>query len=322
MAHHVETSSNGLARDCARVLRDVFDEYHESFRAASRRAARHFRAHDWLAVRDEAPARLRLYSRSVDHGIAQVVRRAKDAHAERALWTAMRDEYATLVEGRADREIAATFFSSVTRWHFGTVGVDESLELPTLFFGRAEDAARRWCPGSDLARALLTVVGRDLADPEGEVRRVGDAIVRAWGDQHIDGADMLTSVFYRNKGAYLVGCLHSGNRRLPLVLALLSSENGIVVDAVLTSSDEISVVFGFAWSYFHVDVPCPAATVAFLSDIMPLKRIDELYTSIGYNKHGKTELYRTLTEHLAMPDARFEEAPGVKGLVMIVFTLP
>lgn len=311
---------NELARDCARVLRDVFDEYHEAFRSASRRAARHFRAHDWLAVRDEATARLRLYSRSVDHAIAQVVRRAKDAHAERALWTAMRDEYVSLVEARADREIAATFFSSVTRWHFGTIGVDEALELSTPFAGRAADAARRWCSGSDLARSILSVV--NLADPEGDSRRVGNAIARAWGDDHIDGADMLTSLFYRNKGAYLVGCLHGGKRRLPLVLALLSTDSGIAVDAVLTSSDEISVVFGFAWSYFHVDVPCPAATVAFLHDIMPLKRIDELYTSIGYNKHGKTELYRTLTEHLAMPDARFEDAPGVKGLVMAVFTLP
>jgi isocitrate dehydrogenase kinase/phosphatase len=96
----------------------------------------------------------------------------------------------------------------------------------------------------------------------------------------------------------------------------------VVVDAVLTSADEASIVFGFAWSYFSVDAPRPAATVAFLKEIMPLKRIDELYTAIGYNKHGKTELYRTLAHHLLRPDARFEDAEGTKGLVMAVFTLP
>jgi len=50
--------------------------------------------------------------------------------------------------------------------------------------------------------------------------------------------------------------------------------------------------------------------------------VDELYNAIGYNKHGKTELYRTLVEHLRAPDARFEFAPGDQGLVMTVLTLP
>jgi isocitrate dehydrogenase kinase/phosphatase len=331
------TGSNGLARDCAILTRDVFDEYHEAFRAAARRAARHFRARDWTAVRDEAPARLRLYARSVDHAKAQVRRRARDAIGERAFWMAMRDEFARLVDGRPDQEIAETFFSSVTRRHFGTVGVDREIEFQRPWNAepgaRADEAARRWLPASlygvdalSLARALLAGIGHALADPEGDARRVSEAITSAtravWGDAPTDGADVLAGLFYRNKGAYLVGCLHRGEHRLPLVLALLSTDDGVVVDAVLTSSDEISIVFGFAWSYFHVDVARPAAVVAFLAGIMPLKRTDELYTSIGYNKHGKTELYRALSHHLTLPDARFEEAPGVKGLVMAVFTLP
>jgi isocitrate dehydrogenase kinase/phosphatase len=323
-----------LARDCARVLRDVFDEYHEAFRSAARKSARHFRARDWRAVRDGATDRLRLYARNVDHGIAQVARRARQERGDRRLWIAMRDDYAALVEGRADREIAETFFSSVTRRFFQTTGVDRDIEFErgwsTKFAGRAEDAAQRWCSGTGgterLARSLLADLGHALADPDGEAQRVGDAIAHAardaFGETVVDGARILASIFYRNKGAYIVGRLERNQQRLPLVLALLAGDDGIYVDAVLTSSDEISIVFGFAWSYFHVDIARPAATVAFLRDIMPLKRIDELYTSIGYNKHGKTELYRTLGHHLTLPDARFEDAPGVKGLVMAVFTLP
>jgi isocitrate dehydrogenase kinase/phosphatase len=329
-----DAAFDALARDCARALRDVFDEYHGSFRGITRRAARHFRARDWLSVRDEATARLRLYGRSVDRAIVEVGKRAGRKIGDRPLWVATRDAYAAEVEGRADQEIAETFFNSVTRRHLGTRGVDHAIEFERAwspdFAGRAGDAERRWCSGANgveaLTHALLSGIGHSLADPAGETRRVAGAIASGvhgrWGDERIDGADMLRSLFYRNKGAYAVGCLHRGEERLPLVLALLVTDEGVTVDAVLTSSDEISVVFGFAWSYFHVDIACPSAVVAFLRDIMPLKRVDELYTSIGYNKHGKTELYRTLAYHLTLPEARFEDAPGAKGLVMAVFTLP
>ena len=324
-----------LARDCAEAICAVFAEYHERFRFAARRAARHFRARDWIAVREEATDRLRLYARSVDHAIAQVVRRARDRASERPLWAAMREEYGALVAGRADREIAETFFSSVTRRRFATIGVDSELEFErprsAEFAGRPSDAARRWCSGvggtNALALRILAELGHALADPAGDAQRVGAAMAAAvrdtLGETEISGAELLTSIFYRNKGAYLVGRLAcEGQRWMPLALALTTTDEGIVIDAVLTSADELSVVFGFAWSYFHVDVASPAATVAFLAELMPHKRIDELYTSIGYNKHGKTEFYHTLMQHLARTDARFEEAPGVKGLVMAVFTLP
>jgi isocitrate dehydrogenase kinase/phosphatase len=133
---------------------------------------------------------------------------------------------------------------------------------------------------------------------------------------------MLRSVFFRNKGAYLVGRVRRGELVLPLVLPLISTERGIVVDAVLMTESEASIVFGFSWSYFRVEVPRPRAMLDFLRTIMPLKRVDELYTAIGFNKHGKTELYRSLMAELARPDARFAFAEGDEGMVMAVFTLP
>src|SRR5256714_13749077 len=102
-----------LARDCAGVWRGVFDEYHEAFRAAAGRSARHFPLRDWLAVRDEATDRLRLYARNVDHAIAQIGKRARQDRADRGLWVAMRDEYAALVDGRPAPQDAQAFFSTV-----------------------------------------------------------------------------------------------------------------------------------------------------------------------------------------------------------------
>jgi isocitrate dehydrogenase kinase/phosphatase len=95
-----------------------------------------------------------------------------------------------------------------------------------------------------------------------------------------------------------VGRVRNGDRLAPLILALTHPPAGVQLDAVLHTSDEASIVFGFTRSYLHADVGAPRATIDFLRSIMPLKRVDELYTAIGFNRHGKTELYRTLRSHL------------------------
>src|SRR5205823_7453360 len=134
------------------------------------------------------------------------------------------------------------------------------------------------------------------------------------------GIDIADSVFYRGKGAYLVGRVHAPDRYAPLVIALLNTESGIYVDAVLLTEDEVSIIFSFARSYFHVEIEKPRALVSFLKAIMPRKPIAELYISLGYNKHGKTELYRDLMRHLRSSTDKFEIARGERGMVMLVFT--
>ena len=133
---------------------------------------------------------------------------------------------------------------------------------------------------------------------------------------------MLRPVFYRNKGAYLVGRLLMSGTVLPILFALLHGERGIVVDAVLLDPDDVSIVFSFTRSYFQVELERPRVVIGFLRSIMPLKPLSDLYTSIGYNRHGKTELYRALMDHLDASQDRFTVAHGERGLVMIVFTLP
>jgi isocitrate dehydrogenase kinase/phosphatase len=135
--------------------------------------------------------------------------------------------------------------------------------------------------------------------------------------------DVVPAPFYRGKGAYLVGRLCGrGDRQLPMVLSLLNEGPGVHADAALLDEDSASIVFGFTRSYFSVDAARPAALVAFLKSIMPAKRRAELYIALGHNKHGKTELFRDLVEHLEDDAARFEPAPGERGMVMAVFTLP
>jgi isocitrate dehydrogenase kinase/phosphatase len=55
---------------------------------------------------------------------------------------------------------------------------------------------------------------------------------------------------------------------------------------------------------------------------MPKKPRAELYMAIGLAKQGKTLFYRDLHYHLKHSTDRFIVAPGIKGMVMLVFTLP
>jgi isocitrate dehydrogenase kinase/phosphatase len=335
--------SNRLVPLVVTLIHAAFDSHQVLFSTVTRRARERFERREWHEAQQDAAFRLALYKQHIAEVLAEVRAFLGDETTNPALWAKAKGEYARLVGERDDVELAETFFNSVVRRIFSTVGVDPGVEFVVVgrtASGRAEDRICRTyrAPSRDASTAAL--VRRLLLDccwevPYVDVDRdaslvaaaVDEAGARNWGAADGDGLatiDMLAAPFFRNKGAYLVGRVRRGpgEATFPLVLPLLNEERGIRVDAALTTSDEASVVFGFSWSYFHVDAPRPRAVVEFLRSIMPHKRVDELYNSIGYNKHGKTELYRSLLEHLEAPDAQFEHAEGEEGLVMSVFTLP
>jgi isocitrate dehydrogenase kinase/phosphatase len=318
------------------AIASAYDEYARGFDEITSRARRRFELRDWAGAQADATARLQLYKAHVDAAVTDVHDILEDAVMERTVWGAMKLDHGDRIGGRADAELAETFFNSVTRRVFSTVGVDPAIEY--LHRPPPAPAAETKVPIYDthrapvvdpplLRRILLgfpwTVRYAQLDRDAALVAELIAARVRAAaGDVSAVEIDLLRSVFYRNKGAYLVGRIRAGSAVIPLVLPLLHAERGIVVDAVLMSPDEASVVFGFSWTYFRVDAPHPRALVDFLSTIMPHKQVHELYTAIGHNKHGKTELYRGLMRHLEESDARFAFNEGDEGMVMAVFTLP
>jgi isocitrate dehydrogenase kinase/phosphatase len=141
------------------------------------------------------------------------------------------------------------------------------------------------------------------------------------GDR-IDRAQIIRAPFFRRKGGYILGRLYAGGVAVPLALALLNTERGIVIDAALTDEDDISILFSFTQSHFNVDLGPTHTLVRLLKQLMPKKPVAELYIALGHHKHGKTELYRDLLRHLRASDDRFVFAPGIPGLVMVVFTMP
>lgn len=325
-----------LAERAASAIFAAYLDYQREFRGISRRARVRFEQRDWRGTQSDARERLELRPRCVRRIVEELQGMLGERATDHWLWRRMRAGYASRVEPLPDRELACTFFSSVTRKVLGTVGVDPAIE-----FTAADEEVRpppgatplhRVYPRGESSEALVAAILRDQpfgapwSDLAGDARLAGAEIDSHFQSLETEGpldvVEMLKPVFYRNKGAYLVGRIRRGSEIHPLILPVLHEEGGLTLDTVLLTLDDAAVVFSFTRSYFQVEVDRTAELVAFLRTLLPHKPVSELYISIGYHKHGKTELFREIQEHLQHTRERFEEARGERGMVMSVFTLP
>src|SRR5690606_10080051 len=128
---------------------------------------------------------------------------------------------------------------------------------------------------------------------------------------------VLSSLFCRNKGAYLVGRMINGGRMFPFVIPILHRPDGaLYLDTVLLDTYAVTVLFSFTRAYFLVDMEVPSAYVRFLHSMLPHKPASEIYTILGLQKQGKTQFYRDFLHHLRHSSDRIDSAPGIRGLVM------
>ncbi len=325
-------ASHAAARGAA-IIEDAFLAYNKEFQRFTLQARLRFEARDWQGALQDAADRLDVYATLVGQTVAHL-HDLLDEHArDKDTWRAMKADYLALVGERTDSELAETFFNSITRRIFTTVGVDSDLEFDAAVSGLPDPdaAAGDVCEDFPCAPSLRDAVTRlfrrhefsvGYEDLQGDAARIAGAIEAHCAGARILGLQVIRAVFFRNKAAYLVGRVRTATGDHPLAIALLNRTGRIGADAVVLTEDEVSVVFSFTRSYFFVDATRPAAFVSVLRAIMPRKPASELYTAIGHNKHGKTVFYRSLLRHLAETDEAFDVAPGAKGMVMIVFTLP
>ncbi len=335
-AQSVPLSDSRLANLAARSIGGGWASFSDRFLIVTRRARLRFAERDWDGMASDQRERLGLYT-SIATEVAADVRRILGSRLEdRMIWMAMKAVYSGAIQNRSDWDLAETFFNSVTRRIFSTVGVDPRIEFVDTDFDAppiepAEPVFRTFDGGVATAELVEEVLGsadigapfRNMAEDSAlAAERIDDRLRRVGGLKRIDRADVLRPVFYRGRNAYVIGRLYSGSQVIPLVLALAHAADGVVVDAVLLTENQVSILFSFTRSYFHVDWGAPNPLVHYLATLMPRKRRAELYIAIGHNKHGKTELYRELRRHMAFSGERFEIARGTEGLVMVVFTLP
>jgi isocitrate dehydrogenase kinase/phosphatase len=321
---------------CAREIVKSFDKFQTKFRTITQRAKERFENQDWSGMKSDADERLDLYKAVVDETVAEVERILGSRVNDESVWIDIKGAYSALSNELDVWELAETFFNSVTRKIFATVGVNPQIEfVDTCARTQPPKMARvPYCtyPGNRPTRILMEAILRDYKhqvtyenmqrDARLAAEKVNSHLRKSGNSPYFNHAEMLTSVFYRGKGAYLIGRIYMGSDYFPLVLALFNTPRGIVVDAVLSDENDVSILFSFTRSYFHVDAKNPSELVSFLKTIIPKKRIAEIYISIGYNKHGKSELYCDMLRHMSRSDKKFEIAEGERGMVMEVFTMP
>lgn len=329
---------NSTARRMSKTILNGFRSYFADYLNMTLGAKARFEKADWQAVQWANVERLELYKakvRQVSELLATVTN--KDI-TDLELWRQAKAVYTQLVFNFPNYEIAETFFNSV----FGYINDHDKIDDDLIYVLSSQMASIpeaeysiyvRYENNSDIAALIEQILlDAEFSTPWESLSRDVQAIAQEFNEQvapHISSPlgelkfDILESVFYRSKAAYIIGRIVDGDRFFPIVLPVLNNEKGgLFVDTAILNREEMSVVFSFTRTYFMVDAPLPYLYLHFLKQLMPHKGDNEIYASIGFPKHAKTEFYREFVSHMRNSQDQFVIAPGIKGMVMSVFTLP
>jgi isocitrate dehydrogenase kinase/phosphatase len=328
-----------LAHDIAGAILQGFDERYRAFRATAVEAQERFERADWQAVRAASRERIDLYDERVLAMVSHITERFPAARADESLWPRIKRAYVALLYGHRQPECAETFFNSVAcrvlnRAYYRNEYIFWRPAVSTEFVDSDQPTYRCFYPATDGFRRTLRAcvesfglrvpfedLGRDLRWVVRTLRRDFPGSRTRQPNFHIQ---VLSSLFFRGTGAYLVGRVINGHDAHPFAVSIRHVEGGgaLRLDALLLTSAQIGRLFNLSRAYFTVDMEVPSAFIRFLQGLLPDHTAAGLYTSVGLQKQGKTLFYRDLQEHLKHSTDRFVVAPGVRGMVMVVFTLP
>jgi isocitrate dehydrogenase kinase/phosphatase len=332
--------SDRRAFDIAHAMLDGFDKHYRLFRGTSARAKQRYEQRDWHGQQRAQRERIEFYDQRVHEAVARLRTEFSVDGLSMDSWQQAKLHYIGLLTDHHQPELAETFFNSVTakllhRSYFRNDFIFVRPAVSTEYIENDEPAAlptyRAYYPNKDtLHETWLRIVHNfqlepPFADLEGDIEHVLQAMLAELGGLRPRAnfqLQVLSSLFYRNKGAYLVGKIINGFTETPFVLPILHGDKGLVIDAALFGEDDLLMLFSFARAYFMVDMEIPSAYVQFLRSLMPRKPRAEIYNALGLQKHGKNLFYRDLLQHLRHSSDRFRIAPGIKGMVMLVFDLP
>ncbi|EOW4465571.1 bifunctional isocitrate dehydrogenase kinase/phosphatase [Escherichia coli] len=326
----------GLELLIAQTILQGFDAQYGRFLEVTSGAQQRFEQADWHAVQQAMKNRIHLYDHHVGLVVEQLRCITNGQSTDAAFLLRVKEHYTRLLPDYPRFEIAESFFNSVYCRLF-----DHRSLTPERLFIFSSQPERRF-------RTIPPPLAKDFHPDHGWesllMRVISDLPLRLrWQNKSRDihyiirhltetlGTDNLAEshlqvaneLFYRNKAAWLVGKLITPSGTLPFLLPIHQTDDGeLFIDTCLTTTAEASIVFGFARSYFMVYAPLPAALVEWLREILPGKTTAELYMAIGCQKHAKTESYREYLVYLQGCNEQFIEAPGIRGMVMLVFTLP
>lgn len=327
-----------LIAACSQIIYDGFVRYNSAFHKMTRRAQTRFEQRDWKGHQEDIAERVNLYEKSVRRVVLLLRRTMDDRVTDHELWNHIRTYFGERLTKVPDAGFIKTFFNSVTRRIFDTIGIDPQLEFVASSLEEDIEMSKslnlRRYPYWGSVEKIFETILEDFyfrvpySDVTANATRIADEILR-YKIENSDGKDdeflrfeFIDTFFYQSARAYMIGRIIMQTGINPIVIAFKNTDKGIDVDAVLLSEGEVSIVFSYTRSYYFADPNSVVGTVHFIHSILPRKPIDELYTVLGRLRQGKTERYRTFFKHLDNTKDKFTHAEGDKGLVMIVFTLP
>lgn len=315
-----------------------FAEYRLSFQELTLLAQELFEAADWQAIQKLSAERIDLYSHMVREASLSIKKTLGDDAYQDTLWSQAKQYYTRLILQRTDPELAETFYNSVYCSVFKHRNIDnENMFIQSSLGNHVVHSGETIYNSYSIHEGgVVKMLSRMMDDfafniPWENKRRdirnlllyIRNTLPNAvLGDKETT-VEVVKNVFFRNKAAYIVGRVHYKESSEPFVIAVQNNESGgVYIDIALSDQNDVSIVFSFTRSYFLVDINIPSEFIRFLHTLIPAKSIPELYSSIGFYKQAKAEFYRNFTDHLDQSDDQFVIAPGIKGMVMTVFTLP
>ncbi|MES2424998.1 MAG: bifunctional isocitrate dehydrogenase kinase/phosphatase [Pseudomonadota bacterium] len=330
-----------LAYEVAKAMIDGFNRHYRLFRTESARAKHRFETADWHGQQRAQRERIEFYDLRVRECSTRLEREFKAGEQPMEVWQQVKLHYIGLLVNHHQPELAETFFNSVTtkilhRSYFHNDFIFVRPAVSTEYIENSEPQARptyrAYYPTRENLNETILQMVRDY-----DLRREFDNLERDAGfvveelRTRYEGVKLranfqlqvLSGLFFRNKGAYVVGKIINGFNEIPFALPILNNKSGkLVIDTALFGEDDLSVLFSFARAYFMVEMEIPSAYVQFLRSIMPRKPRSEIYNALGLAKQGKTLFYRDFLYHQRHSSDKFRIAPGIKGMVMLVFDLP
>ena len=329
---------SNLAAPIANMILTGFERHINLFIEITQSAKERFQQCKWSEVQQAAKERTTFYDARVEETYNAIRNDFCVKELDSTLWQEVKSIYIDLLANHKQPELAETFYNSVFCHLFeseyynntyifvqSTAHRLDDIDTPKIYTSyKPEEKGLKETICEIMNAHKTTVPFRDLSSDVDVListfrRKAHKTRFKVEELQF----DILNYTFYRNKGAYLIGRVISPGGVTPFIIAVLNDENGaLYIDALLTDSASMAVVFGFARAYFFVDCLHPYALVNFLKELIPHKTKADLYSAIGFHKQGKTQFYRDFLNHLDSSDDKFELAAGIKGMVMSVFTLP
>ena len=354
-----ERLTDHRAYEVAQALLEGFNRHYRLFRDTSAAAQQRFEQADWLGQQRAQRERIEFYDTRVDEAAERLQAEFAAGTLSMDVWQQVKLHYIGLLTNHHQPELAETFFNSVTtkilhHQYFNNDFIFVRPAVSTEYIENDEPAARptfrAWYPTPTTLRDTLADIVASFGlqgqweNFDRDIDQWHSAVLASLGGERWRTNaqfQVLASPFFRNKGAYLVGKIINGDRDLPFALPILHAENTtapgtaaasaqalppapgpLTIDAALFGEDDLQMLFSFARAYFLVAMEVPSAYVQFLRTLMPRKPRSEIYSALGLQKQGKALFFRDFQFHLRHSSDAFRIAPGIKGMVMLVFDLP